>query len=309
MPSDCLAALDLGSNTFRLILATPAGGKPASRQVWQELPRLSEGLSPGSPLGEEPKKRALAALEGFAEVVGKHEPKRVLAGGTMVFREASDGRAFLGGIGRRLGWETIVLSGEQEARLSAAGVLSGLDPLPDEAVIFDIGGRSTEFVRTRGRGIVSCQSLPVGVVGLTEAHLKSDPPTPGETRALDAACLRALGECRVDRGGEFVLVGTAGTVTTIEAMLLGLEVYDPELVNNRLFTREDLESLREKVAGTTLASRRSLAGLHPARADVIVAGLALVGAAMSFMDRSRVVVSDNSLLEGLWLAAAGLAHL
>ena len=125
MPQDLLAALDLGSNTFRLILARMDrnGMVRGSRMVWQEIPRISEGLASGGSLGEAPKARAWEVLEGFQGIIEERSPAAVLAGGTMAFREAADGGSFLTEAGHRFGWKTVVLSGEQEARLSASGVL------------------------------------------------------------------------------------------------------------------------------------------------------------------------------------------
>ncbi|MDR0622563.1 MAG: hypothetical protein LBJ61_11930, partial [Deltaproteobacteria bacterium] len=192
MPPDSLAALDLGSNTFRLILAPQGEAGLSQSRVWQEIPRLSEGLGQGGSLSQEPKKRALAALEGFAAIIEAEKPEKILAGGTMVFRQAQDGEDFLRTVGQRFGWETVVLSGAQEAFLSARGVLSGLDPLPPETLIFDVGGRSTEFINARGSDIVKVQSLELGVVGLTEAMIASDPPRSEELMAMDAFIRQTL---------------------------------------------------------------------------------------------------------------------
>ncbi|MDR2366852.1 MAG: hypothetical protein LBF58_01880 [Deltaproteobacteria bacterium] len=310
MPSDSLAALDLGSNTFRLIIASQGEGGLGRSRVWQEIPRLSEGLEEGGPLPQGPKARAWEALEGFAAVIEAERPQRVLAGGTMAFRQASDGEDFLRAAGRRFGWETLVLTGAQEAYLSAMGVLSGLDPVPPETLIFDVGGRSTEFVNVYGRDIVKTQSLAVGVVGLTEGHIKHDPPEPWELMALDSHVREKLA------GGDWTaltpgatLVGTAGTVTTMTAMLLGLIEYDRDQVNNRIVDIESAMALLMELAKETTAERQARPGLHPRRADVIVAGLVLVSTIMDYFSKAKIIISDNSLLEGLWLAAAGRAPL
>jgi exopolyphosphatase/guanosine-5'-triphosphate,3'-diphosphate pyrophosphatase len=312
MPQDLLASLDLGSNTFRLLTARLSGGSmaPGSRRVWQELPRVSQGLAAGGRLLEAPKRRALEAAAGFRAVLDELRPRAVLAGGTMAFREAQDGPAFLAEAGRLLGARTVLLSGEEEARLSALGILSGLDPVPDEGLLLDIGGRSTELVAARGRRIASVWSLPVGVVGLTEAHVRSDPPAPDELRSISLEVAGALQKAAIPPAGpSAVLVGAAGTVTTIAAMLLGMRVYDPAEINNRSFDLDRIEGLLAEAANKTSAERARLPGLHPLRADVICAGLAEVAAIMRFFGFGRLVVSDNSLLEGLWLAAAGLVDL
>jgi exopolyphosphatase/guanosine-5'-triphosphate,3'-diphosphate pyrophosphatase len=312
MTRDLLAALDLGSNTFRLILASEADGHLdfATRRIWQEIPRLSEGLSAGGCLKEEPKNRAWEALESFASVIEAQKPLKTLAGGTMVFRRASDGESFLIEIGQRFGWEVTVLTGTQEARLSALGVLSGLAPIPESGLIMDIGGRSTEFISTRGRKLLTFQSLDVGVVGLTEDFVKSDPPAPTELAAMAASVKNTLQAANCNQlDPKATLVGTAGTVTTLAAMLLDLVNYDSNLVNNQVIGRQFLLDLLATLSTESLETRRLHPGLHPRRADVIVAGLVLLVEVMNFLSKDSLVVSDNSLLEGLWLAAAGLAPL
>lgn len=306
MNQDYLAALDLGSNTFRLLLAAEADGSLSSRQVWQEIPRLSENIAAGADLAEAPKKRAWEALERFADILKVYKPKKTLAGGTMVFREAADGQAFLAEIAERFGWRTVLLSGFQEAYLSAQGVLSGLASIPDKALIFDVGGRSTELVRTEGRRIKSLVSLNAGVVGLTEEFVKHDPPRPGELSAIERRLESLLASARLPKlSREAVLVGTAGTVTTIAAMLLDMARYDGDRVNNQVISVSSAENLLREMAGMNLDARKTRAGLDPRRADVIVAGLVLVKVLARFFRRSEAVVSDKSLLEGLWLAAAG----
>jgi exopolyphosphatase/guanosine-5'-triphosphate,3'-diphosphate pyrophosphatase len=305
MPPAPIAALDLGSNTFRLMLAEKSG--PAAwinKRVFQELPRLSENLVPGGRLAPAALDRAWAVLENFAAEIRNAGAGRALAGATMAARLAADGPAFLAEAGRRYAWETRLLTGEEEARLTATGVLTGLFPCPPEALVFDIGGRSTEFIAVSGGVIGRGLSLDVGVVGLTEAHLKA-PARPGQLEAVAEAVRAALA------GADFsfvpdepTLVGTAGTVTTMAALLLGLKAYDPDRVNNARLARPDLAGLLAELAPLSEARRVSDYGLHPRRADALPAGLVLVLEIMDRFRRPDLVVSDNGLLEGLWLAAA-----
>ncbi|MDR1487019.1 MAG: Ppx/GppA family phosphatase [Deltaproteobacteria bacterium] len=317
MPRKKLAALDLGSNTFRLLTATFADGamEKGSRRVWQRIPRLSQGLGARGKLGTAPKKRAWQAVEEFDEIIVQYSPSRVVAGATMAFREADDGADFLAQIGRKFGWETVLLSGSDEARLTAHGVLTGLEPIPNQGLIFDIGGRSTEFINTSLTRIVSSVSLPLGVVGLTEQFIDGDPPS---RKALEKitervrALLSSLERRPLDRrplAGSLTLVGTAGTVTTLAAMLMNMDDYDSDKVNNQRFGREEINRLLNALAEKPLVERLTHLGLHPQRADVIVAGLIMVIEIMDFFGCDELTVSDNSLLEGLWLAAADLIPL
>ncbi|MDR2141373.1 MAG: hypothetical protein LBR11_06230 [Deltaproteobacteria bacterium] len=314
MPSPLKAALDLGSNTFRLLLAQSDefGQGPTQRQVWQRLPRIAEGLEPGGVFQAEPLKRAWADLNYFQEIIVERAPARILAGATMAFRLAADGPALLSQLEKNFGWRVVLLSGRQEASLAAQGVLSGLSPIPPEGLIFDIGGRSTEFIRTQGRTLGALESLPLGVVSLTAQHIHHDPPTPEEIQSLKATIAQGLEPLRAALGAmgpDLTLVGTAGTVTTVAAMLLGLTDYDSDLVNNRVFEKATIEELFERLASLSLTRRQLTPGLHPRRADVILAGLLEVLGVMSFFEASRLVVSDNSLLEGLWLVANDRARI
>ncbi|UQZ89344.1 exopolyphosphatase [Deltaproteobacteria bacterium Smac51] len=306
MSSHTIAALDLGSNTFRLMLAGVNGGDWAGKRVFQHIPRLSESLTDGGRFAPAALTRAWAALEDFHLKIEEAGAVRVLAGATMAARLAADGPDFMDGIKSRFGWETEILPGEEEARLTATGVLTGLEPMPEEALIFDIGGRSTEFISAARGRIRKSRSLAIGVVRLTEAFL-NDPIRSGELEAVAAEVRRVLG------GADFsdvpaapVLVGTAGTVTTVAALLLKLKEYQPELVNNARLERSAIEALLHGLASETIAARVEKYGLHPRRADAIVAGLVLVLEIMDFFGQPWLLVSDNGLLEGIWLKAAGL---
>ncbi|MCL2029819.1 MAG: exopolyphosphatase [Deltaproteobacteria bacterium] len=298
-----IAALDLGSNTFRLMLAEK-NGSWANKQVFQELPRLAEGLAPGGLLAPAALQRAWEALENFSGEIRSAGAGRVLAGATMAARLAADGPDFLAEITRRYSWETRLLCGGEEARLTAVGVLAGLASCPPAALIFDIGGRSTEFIPVT-RGVIGPgRSLDLGVVGLTEAHLEA-PARPGQLAAVTKAVRAGLGASGLGGlGPDTVLVGTAGTVTTIAAILLG--GYDPDRVNNCRLYRPALAGLLAELAPLSEAERTAAYGLHPRRADAMPAGLVLVMEIMDHLNRSELVVSDNGLLEGLWLEAAAL---
>ncbi|MDR1041128.1 MAG: hypothetical protein LBR80_13385, partial [Deltaproteobacteria bacterium] len=273
MSGTLCGALDLGSNTFRLMLASagPDGREPdAARRIWQEIPRISEGLTPGEPFQGKALARAWKALEGFGEIIDREKPGRVLAGATMAFRLASDGPAFVAEAASRFGWRTEILSGAEEARLSAFGALNSLDPPPERSVVFDVGGRSTEFIVLHGRAITALESLPVGVVGLKEAFVQNDPPSPSELGAVEESVRTTLAGAPLPPEGEaFRLIGTAGTVTTLASMLLGLDGYRPELTHGAEICRAALERLYGEISRETAAQRALRPGLHPMRADVV----------------------------------------
>jgi exopolyphosphatase/guanosine-5'-triphosphate,3'-diphosphate pyrophosphatase len=313
MSDEIYASVDLGSNTFRLLVAEADETGiivPGSKKVFQEITRLSEGLVPGEPLGKDALKRSFEAIEKFHEILLVERPIGVLAGATMAARLASDGEEFLKEIERRYGWETKLLSGPVEAYLAASGVLSELEQIPDSALIFDIGGRSTEFISFYENTIMKTQSLDMGVVGLTEDHIKFDPPTEMELVSLDEAVLRTLQEAdwRSYRK-DSILIGTAGTVTTIAAMILNLTEYSSELVNNLDIPAAKVQELFMKLSKEPLETRKLQPGLHPGRADVIIAGLIMVIQILRYFNQGSLLVSDNGLLEGLFLLSIGVIPL
>jgi exopolyphosphatase/guanosine-5'-triphosphate,3'-diphosphate pyrophosphatase len=306
MAPDTIAALDLGSNTFRLMLAEARGGVWADRRVFQHIPRLSEALTDGGRFAPAALQRAWEALSDFDAKIKAAGAQKVLAGATMAARISAEGPSFMAEMHRRFGWETKILTGQEEAALSAAGVLTGLAPLPAEALIFDIGGRSTEFIAARGGRIEKSRSLAMGVVELTERFL-GDPARPDQLAALAASVRKTLRAADFsDVGPAPVLVGTAGTVTTVAALLLDLKEYRPELVNNARLEQSAVAALLAALAAEPVAARVEKYGLHPRRADAIVAGLVLVLEILGNFRQPFLLASDNGLLEALWLKAAGL---
>lgn len=299
-----LAALDIGSNTIRLILASPEEGLRA-KKVYQRLPRLSQGLEAGKPFHPAARARARKVLAGFNRLLRAAGAASALAGATMAARLAADGPEFMAGLERDYGWRVRILSGEEEARLTVRGVLSGLAPPPADGLIFDVGGRSTELSLLKSGRLSDLISLDLGVVALTESFLRHDPPRPDELAALGQTAKDALAKgLKAINAGRPALIGTAGTVTTVAAMIMGLADYRPDRVNGARVGRAGLENLYRLLAGETCAERARRPGLPPARADVIVAGLIIVLALMGLTGNDSLLVSDSGLLEGLWLEMA-----
>ena len=307
--TDPIASIDLGSNTVRLLVASDAGGRIERHLVRQEATRLGQGLRPGGPLLPDAVRRTWKALEDFGKQLSSLGVERVLLGATMAVREAADGPDFMARIEKDLGFETLILSGSQEAALTAAGVMTGLDPVPDRAVIFDLGGRSTEFILTRKGLVEASESIDLGAVALFEAHLSSDPPTRVQVEACRSAAAgilsRGLSGFTAGAGRPLSLVGTAGTTTTLAAMAQRLTVYRPELIDNYRLSRVELGGLFEEMLSRTAAERALMPGLPRDRADIIAAGAAAVIEIMDLFEADKLIVSDAGLLEGIWLAAAG----
>lgn len=179
---------------------------------------------------------------------------------------------------------------------------------PERWMAVDIGGGSTELVCARGRQAVASRSIPMGMVRLTEEVFAHDPPTHGELdRARDMA-RSALGgllrDMEVQGQDHGTLVGTAGTITTLAALDMGLERYDPEAISGYTLSRDSVERWCRTLAGLSRAERAELPGMEPGRQDVILAGAVMVGELLVLLQAEGLLVSDYGLLEGIALVAA-----
>jgi exopolyphosphatase/guanosine-5'-triphosphate,3'-diphosphate pyrophosphatase len=303
VPARRLATIDLGSNTVRYLLVE-IDGDASWRTLDQDqrVTRLGQGLADSGRLGEAPMTRTAAAVVEYAERARSLGAAGVLVVATSAVREAANGRDFVAGLERAAGARVRIVSGEDEARLTVRGVLSGLRDLAAPLVVFDIGGGSTEFILWRDGGVVSATSLRLGVVPLAERF-----PFPG---LVDADGYRRLEDevrGRLEReippaisGIDIVtLVGTAGTVTTLAALDLGLDAYEPARVQGHRLTRAAVSRQLARLCALTVEGRAALPCLEPGRADLIVPGVAIVVAALDRFRVDALVVSDWSLREGI----------
>jgi exopolyphosphatase/guanosine-5'-triphosphate,3'-diphosphate pyrophosphatase len=301
-----LAAIDVGTNTIRLLIGE-ADGLGGYRPVLgaQEITRLGQGLLPEKILQPEPMRRSLAVLARFRALAEGHGATEIAAVGTSALREAGNRDAFLAQARAEAGLDVAVIPGAEEARLTLLGVRAGLPDPPRHLVMLDIGGGSTELLLADGPIIRGMVSTGLGAVKLSEECFPADPP---DAEALAAARKIALTRLLRVRAGELppwddgaALVGTAGTVTTLAAIDLRLDPYDPERVNGHRLRRDRVAALLQDLAALPLPRRRQVRGLEPARADIIVGGTIICLAVMDALGFSHLLVSDGGLREGILL--------
>ena len=307
-----IAAIDVGSNTVRLLVADVAG--PGAWQIVdddQTITRLGEGLARSGALGAAPMARTLAVVKTYVERARDRGAGDVRIVATSAVRESPNGRSFAEAVGRATGQAVDVVSGDDEARLTVRGVRHGLGPLPGPVLTFDIGGGSTEYVLSEDDAIRSMVSLRLGVIPLAERF-----PFP---RGIEWERYRALqGEVRARlarelpaaiRGATLAhLVGTAGTVTTLAALDLGLARYDPARVQGHTLSRETVRRLLERLGALPVAERGALPCLDPGRADLIIPGVAIVMATFEELGVVTLRVSEYGLREGLLVDAIERRH-
>ncbi len=288
-----VAAVDLGTNSTRLLVADVDDGRVEEVARRSQITRLGEGVDERRKLLPLPVARVRNVLSEYRREVERLGAERVLTIGTSAVRDAENGEAFLGEIEWSYGFTTRLLSGEEEAELTRRGVANG-GAVGDETVVLDVGGGSTELITAHDR-----VSLDLGCVRLTERHLRSDPPAREE---LDAAA-RAVREALPDWSPRDA-IGVAGTVTSLAALELG--EYDPERIHGFRLSRESVERQLERLASLPLAERRELPGLEPERAPVIVAGALIVREVLDRYGLDGLEASERDILHGVALEAAAL---
>jgi exopolyphosphatase/guanosine-5'-triphosphate,3'-diphosphate pyrophosphatase len=288
-----VGVVDLGTNSTRLLVADVDDGRVDEVQRRTEITRLGEGVDERRKLLPLPIARVRNVLADYRRALETQGAERVLAIGTSALRDADNGEAFLGEVEWSYGFNTRLLSGDEEAALTCKGVANG-GPLDDGTLVLDIGGGSTELITAR-----SCVSLDIGSVRLTERFLRSDPPAREELEACAAAVRRALPDLE-----PLSCIGVAGTITTLAALDLGY--YDAQRIHGRHLSRGEVEAQLERLASLPLAERRGLPGLEPERAPVIVAGVVIVDEVLRRYDLAGLKVSERDLLHGAALVAAEL---
>lgn len=303
-----LATIDLGSNTVRLLVADVADERLTVVDQDQRVTRLGEGLTRSWRLGEAPAARTADVVVDYVARARAAGAVRVRVVATSAVREAANGAEFAATLERRAGIPVEVVSGQEEARLTLQGIVYGLGgSAPGTLVTFDVGGGSTEYVVARHGALVEAVSLRLGVVPLAERHPLRGPASAAALAALradvaatlDAALPRRIGSVRPD-----VLVGSAGTITTLAALDLVLRVYDAARVQGHVLSRAAVERQAARLAALDVAGRAALPCLEPGRADLILPGVAIVLETMTRFAVDRVTVSDFGLREGLLLDAA-----
>jgi exopolyphosphatase / guanosine-5'-triphosphate,3'-diphosphate pyrophosphatase len=296
-----VAAIDIGTNSVLLLAVEETAEGSAVLADRAVVTRLGEGVDRTRQLSSGGRQRTLGCLEAYAEELRELGVECVSVVGTSALRDTADAGSFCAEVRALLGSEPLVLGGEEEARLSFEGALSGLT-LAGPIALCDPGGGSTELVygsiASDVAAIDTLHSLELGAVRLHERHLCHDPPTPIELRELGLAVRAALAALPLPPARvTWVCVG--GTVTTLAAIELGLVRYRAERVHGMRFVAARIHELAERLARLPIEGRRTIAGLDPARADVIVAGAMLLCELLSWARVSELVVSDRGVRWGL----------
>jgi exopolyphosphatase / guanosine-5'-triphosphate,3'-diphosphate pyrophosphatase len=298
-----VAVIDVGTNSTRLLVADVAGGRVSPLERRSTVTRLGRGVDLSGRLSAEAIEDVCAAIGGYVGILEELGAETVDAIATSAVRDAENGSAFIAELRERFALSARVLGGEEEARLTYLGATS--ENLPTEpTLVVDIGGGSTELIVGSGRQISFHDSLQVGVVRHTERHIGSDPPGAREMEAL-AADVRGLIEASVGAGVEASQgIAVAGTPTSLAAVEMELEPYDPARVHGHVLALPSIQRMLSRLASAPLAERVGIPGLHPDRAPTIVAGVVVLVETMRAFGLEEITVSEHDILYGTALAAA-----
>ncbi|MFO0541075.1 MAG: Ppx/GppA phosphatase family protein [Phenylobacterium sp.] len=315
-------ALDLGTNNCRLLIAAPAGRGFRVVDAYSRIVRLGEGLSQTGRLSDAAMDRALAALRVSAEKVRRRGVTRFKAIATQACRSAQNGAEFIERVAAETGLHLEVISPKEEAHLSVAGCLNLLDRTADAALVVDVGGGSTElsWVDLSGRGrsgrqgpgsapVRAWRSIPLGVVTLAEQFPEGpDPPEVWFRWMVDAfrgpleGFTGAESLRPVFDAGRAHIIGTSGAITSLAGLHLNLPRYDRSRVDGIWMTRAECEASADRLIAMSMAERAAQPCIGPDRADLVLAGAAILQAVQELWPCDRVRVADRGLREGILLS-------
>jgi exopolyphosphatase/guanosine-5'-triphosphate,3'-diphosphate pyrophosphatase len=295
-----LAALDCGTNSTRLLVVGPSGDVRAREMT---ITRLGEGVDASHRLRPEAMERTFAALRAYRSVMDAEGVSRARLVATSAVRDAANGEAFLIPAADIVGAPAELLSGQEEGQLAYAGATADLPGRSGRVVVVDIGGGSTELT-TAVMGTVHSYSMDIGCVRLTERFLRGDPPSGSEVKAAVSAITTALDAAEsaipelvsADPG---VLVGLAGTVSTLASLDLGLGEYDRDLIHHAVLTLPAVKRWCDLLGAETAAERGKRPGLPEGRQDVIFGGALVLREVMLRLGMSECTVSEADILDGL----------
>jgi len=303
-----VAALDCGTNTLKLLVADldPATGQQTDLVREVQVTRLGEHVDRTGRIAPEALARTLDGCAEYAAIVARLGVERLRFCATSAARDAQNGDAFTVGVRERLGVDAEVLTGAEEAGLSYAGTIRGLDDPAGSVLVVDVGGGSTELVRGVGRRVLAAGSADVCSVRLTERHLGGDPPSDAERAAAEAEVDRALAGLPVGVADADTVVGVSGSVVTIAAYALGLPALDPARLHGARLPAVDVRASCAALLAATVRERRALPMMLPGRADVIGGGAVVVDRVLVAAGAHALVISTQDLLDGIaWTLVEG----
>jgi len=306
------AGIDLGSNTFRLLIARCHAGRLQPLVKKLASVRLGRGLTENNILQQESLAKASEVLASFREILDAHDIKHLRICGTAALRTARNSAEFIHQAHAIMDHSIEVITSDEEARLTITGVLATLQkPWPDTLLLIDVGGGSTELIFSavpHERTVI--RSLPIGAVSLTEQFLHEPRIKEDAVDKLHGFLLQslqpALDELQLlDMKEDMTVLGCGGTATSLAALDLDLTRYDAALVQGHTLFSSNIDQLWEQLSNLTAAERNLIPGLEEGRGEILPAGIRIYQVLLDLLQCKQILVSDSGLLEGI--ARSGLS--
>lgn len=299
-----IASIDIGTNTFRVLICEVSGKRIRRIYVDQVITRLGGGFKKDERLLTDAAiKRSIIVLKEFSKIIERLRVDKSRTVATSVVRESINGHEFISRAKDEAGIDIELISGREEAKLAARGVLSSVQIKSKYAVILDIGGGSTEYIFVGDDSGMDVVTTGMGVVHLTEKFIHTDIPTQVAIRDLsdyiEYVISSELKGRTIMAADLFSLIATAGTPTTLAAIEIGVDEYDADLVNGFVLSRDMISRIFCKLMRLPSDERIKVIGLKRGREDVIIPGIIILLKSMEWFSKDEVVVSDGGLLEGV----------
>ncbi|MGA9582472.1 MAG: Ppx/GppA phosphatase family protein [Allosphingosinicella sp.] len=309
-PRHTYGALDLGTNNCRLLIARPADNGFVVIDAFSRVVRLGEGLAASGRIADSAMDRAVAALAVCAEKLKRRHVSLARSVATEACRRAVNGRQFVERVRQETGICLEIIAPEEEARLAMLGCHRLLEPGDAPALIFDIGGGSTELILidtdAEGTPKIKCWwSAPWGVVSLTESEGRDFADADerlaayGRMKERVRHAFRRFSELLPPREGNIRLLGTSGTVTTLASVHLALPSYDRRAVDGLMMPVDSMRAVNRMLSRMSFAERSELPCIGAERADLVVAGCAILEAIMDIWPAKTLGVADRGIREGI----------
>ncbi len=310
MSQNTYAAIDIGTNTFRLLIAeihyNTADKGYSLKEICSEriITRLGEGIAASGRISDISMQKGLNALETFSQTISENNVTNTSAVATSALRDAQNSQDFISKARLQSSLDIRTISGEEEARLTASGMMFDMEA-PEEALLIDIGGGSTELIYARNGIPVHIQSLDMGVVYLAVKYMNDDPPLAEKIHEMEKEIAdiifsnTASFDQRSDNGA--CLIGTAGTITTLAAVSLKLTSFEHDKIHRARISAEAVRDIFSRIALISSAKRSQYIPFEPERLDIIVPGTLILLKLMERFQFDEIIVSNYGLREGIIL--------
>lgn len=293
-----IAVIDIGTNSCRLLILNYTNNELTVLKQGLTITRLGEGVDSTGSLKEMAMNRVEVALENYAVELKNYGVKKAKIVGTSALRDVNNASILLDRVYRKIGLRIEIISGEEEAAYNYQGVM--FDLVDDNFILIDIGGGSTEFI-WQDSDSIKYKSLNIGSVRMTERHLKDTSRSifDNELLAIEQDISKTIIEKLNIKKNSLQAVGLGGTITTLAAVNQKLLDYDPDKIHNYRLTYGEIDDIKQELSGMTLQQRKSVPGLQPGRADVIIAGTVILQVIMKKLSLDEIIVSEHDILYGL----------